>query len=280
MSGAVRRILRSRSIVLGGLIVLSVFLIALLAPWITGYDPLEMDIQHRLETPTWEHKLGTDNFGRDLWARISYGSRISLIISVISVSVSAFVGTFVGLCSGYFGGMFDLIVMRIVDVVLGFPVIILALALVAALGPGPVNVAIALIFVFWGQYARVVRSATLAEAQQVYVESARAIGASTIRILYQHILRNVWSPILVLITLGMGSAILSESALSFLGFGVQPPTPTWGWTLSYGMRYLRSDPWLSTVAGLAIMITVLGFNLFGDGLRQILDPRDIAIRKN
>jgi len=265
---------------LGGLIVLSVFLIAMLAPWITGYDPLDMDIRHRLETPTWEHKLGTDNFGRDLWARIAYGSRISLIISVVSVGLSAFIGTFVGLCAGYFGGLFDLIVMRIVDIVLGFPVIILALALVAALGPGPINVAIALVFVFWGQYARVVRSVTLAETQQIYVESARAIGASTIRILYQHVLRNVWSPILVLITLGMGSAILSESALSFLGFGVQPPTPTWGWTLSYGMRFLRGDPWLSTVAGLAIMITVLGFNLFGDGLRQILDPRDISLRKN
>lgn len=133
---------------LGGLIVLSVFLIAMLAPWITGYDPLDMDIRHRLQTPTWEHKLGTDNFGRDLWARIAYGARISLIISVISVGLSSFIGTFVGLCAGYFGGLFDLIVMRIVDIVLGFPVIILALALVAALGPGPINVAIALVFVF------------------------------------------------------------------------------------------------------------------------------------
>ena len=265
---------------LGGLIVLAVLLIAIFAPWVTGFDPLKMDMPHRLEVPTWEHKLGTDNFGRDLWARIAYGSRISLIISLISVGLSALIGTTVGLCAGYFGGLFDLIVMRIVDIVLGFPVIILALALVAALGPGPINVAIALVFVFWGQYARVVRSVTLAEKQQIYVESARAIGASTIRIIYQHVFRNTWSPLLVLITLGMGSAILSEAALSFLGFGVQPPTPTWGWTLSYGMRFLRGDPWLSTVAGLAIMITVLGFNLFGDGLRQILDPRDISLRKN
>ena len=261
---------------IGGLIVLCVFLIAALAPWIAGYDPYKMDMQHRLEGPTWDHWLGTDNFGRDLWARMAYGARISLLIAVVSVSVSAFIGTFVGLCAGYFGGAFDLVVMRIVDIVLGFPVIILALSLVAALGPGPINVAVALVFVFWGQYARVVRSVALAEKQQTYVEAARAIGAPTLRILYYHVFRNTWAPVLVLVTLGMGTAILSESALSFLGFGVQPPSPTWGWTLSYGMRFLRDDAWLSTVPGLAIMITVLGFNLFGDGLRNILDPRGIS----
>ncbi len=271
-----RKVLRNKSLVIGGLIVLVILLVAAFAPWIAGHDPFAMDMRHRLEGPSWLHLLGTDNFGRDLWARIAYGSRISVLIALISVGASASIGTFVGLCAGYFGGIFDLVVMRVVDLVLGFPIIILALGLVAALGPGPMNVAIALIFVFWGQYARVVRSVALAEKEVAYVEAAKAIGASTFRILYQHLFRNTWAPVLVLATLGMGTAILSEAALSFLGFGVQPPAPTWGWTLSYGMRFLRDDPWLSAVPGLAIMITVLGFNLFGDGLRNILDPRGAA----
>lgn len=272
----VRRILKNKSLIIGGGIVICVFIIAALAPWMSAHDPFDMDMRARLEGPSRAHWLGTDNFGRDLWSRMAYGSRVSVIIALISVSLSATIGTFVGLCAGYFGGVFDMIVMRIVDIVLGFPVIILALSLVAALGPGPINVAIALVFVFWGQYARVVRSVALAEKQQMYVEAARAIGASTLRILYQHVFRNTWAPVLVLVTLGMGTAILAESALSFLGFGVQPPSPTWGWTLSYGMRFMRDDFWLSVVPGLAIMITVLGFNLFGDGLRNFLDPRGIS----
>jgi len=273
---AARRILRNRSLVIGGVIVAGMFLIAAFAPWIAGYNPNAMDMGHRLEGPTGIHWLGTDNFGRDLWARMAYGSRISVLIALVSVAVSAALGTAVGLCAGYFGGTLDLLVMRVVDLVLGFPIIILSLGLVAALGPGPINVAIALIFVFWGQYARVVRAVVLAEKQVSYVEAARAIGASTPRILFHHVFRNSWAPVLVLATLGMGTAILSESALSFLGFGVQPPAPTWGWTLSYGIRFLRDDPWLSTVPGLAIMITVLGYNLFGDGLRNILDPRGVS----
>ena len=271
-----RRILRNKSLAIGGVIVTAIILMAVLAPWIAGRDPNAMDMKHRLEGPTRLHWLGTDNFGRDLWARTTYGARVSVLIALVSVGLAALLGTFVGLCAGYFGGAFDLVVMRIVDLVLGFPIIILALGLVAALGPGPINVAIALTFVFWGQYARVVRAVVLAEKEMAYVEAARAIGASTFRILTQHLFRNTWGSVLVLATLGMGTAILSESALSFLGFGVQPPAPTWGWTLSYGMRYLRDAPWLSVVPGLAIMITVLGFNLCGDGLRSILDPRGVS----
>lgn len=271
-----RRALRNKSLVFGSLIVLAVLAVAAFAPWLTRWDPDVMDMANRLAPPGGGHWLGTDNFGRDLWTRLAYGSRLSVMIALISVAASATLGTFIGMAAGYFGGWVDLIVMRLVDIFLGFPVIILALALVAALGPGPVNVSIALVAVFWTQYARVVRANTLAEREKDYVQAARAIGATHWRILFRHILPNVMGPVLVLATLGLGTAIISESALSFLGLGVQPPEPSWGWTLSYGMRFLRDDPYLSTFAGLAIMVTVLGFNLMGDGLRDFLDPKGLS----
>jgi peptide/nickel transport system permease protein len=168
--------------------------------------------------------------------------------------------------------------MRLVDLFLGFPALILAMAVIAVLGPGAVNVAIALILVFWTQYARVVRAIVLAERAREYVRAAQAIGAGPVRIMLRHILPNAIGPVVVLATLGVGTAIVAESGLSFLGLGVQPPTPTWGWTLSYGLRFLRSDPWMSTIAGLTIMLTVLGFNLLGDGLRDQLDPRGMTGR--
>ena len=165
-----------------------------------------------------------------------------------------------------------------IDLFLGFPALILAMALVAVLGTGAFNVALALAAVFWTEFARVVRAAVLTEREREYVRAARALGATDARILFRHILPNSLGPIIVLTTLGIGTAIVAESGLSFLGFGVQPPAPTWGWTLAYGMRFLRTDPWLSTVAGLAIMLTVLGFNLLGDGLRDLLDPRGLVRR--
>ncbi len=188
------------------------------------------------------------------------------------MAVAATLGTTIGLVSGYLGGWVDLIVMRIVDVFLGFPPLILAMALIAVLGPGPVNVATALATVFWTQYARVVRSVVLVERERDFVMAARASGTRWHRILARHILPACIGPVLVMATLGIGTAIVAESGLSFLGLGVQPPTPTWGWTLAYGLRFLRSDPWMSTIAGLVIMITVLGFNLLGDGLRDYFDP--------
>ena len=230
-------------------------------------------MSQRLSGPTPMHWLGTDNFGRDLWSRIAYGSRISIGIALVSVGVATLIGTFVGLLAGYFGGALDHILMRLADLFLGFPPFILALALVAALGPGTTSVTLALIAVFWTEYARMVRAITLSESQRDYVTAARAMGARDSRIALLQILPRVLGPLTVLATLGIGTAIVSESGLSFLGFGIQPPAPTWGWTLAYGMRYLRTDPWLSTVPGLAIMVTVLGFNLFGDGLRDRLDPR-------
>ena len=266
------------SLVIGGSIVLGVLLFVAFGPLVSGYEVEQMDMRNRLQLPSSAHWLGTDNFGRDLWTRMAVGARVSLAIALSSVAIAVVVGSVVGLISGYFGGWLDLVIMRIVDVFLGFPPIILALAIVAALGPGVVNLSLSLAAVFWTEYARVVRSVTLAQREADYVTSAVALGASNARILFREILPNVFGPVIVLATLGLGTAIIAESGLSFLGFGVEPPTPTWGWTLAYGTRYLRAAPWLSTVAGLAIMITVLGFNLFGDGLRDHLDPRGVARR--
>jgi peptide/nickel transport system permease protein len=264
---------RLPSVTIGSAIVLTLALVAAFAPWLSRHDPEQMDMVNRLAGPSRLHWLGTDNFGRDLWTRMALGARISLGIGLVSVGAAAVVGTLVGLAAGYYRGWLDLLLMRVVDLFLGFPPIILALALIAALGPGSVNVTVALAAVFWTEYARVVRAVTLVESEQEYVIAARAIGIPKMRILLRQVLPASLGPIVVLATLGIGTALVAESGLSFLGFGVQPPTPTWGWTLSYGLRYLRTDAWLSTVPGLFIMISVLGFNLFGDGLRDLLDPK-------
>ncbi|HJS73207.1 MAG TPA: ABC transporter permease [Vicinamibacteria bacterium] len=233
-------------------------------------------MEARLEPPSSAHWLGTDNFGRDLWSRVAFGARISLTIALTSVAAGLLLGTLVGLASGYFGGFVDQILMRIVDLFLAFPPFILALALVAVLGPGVWSVVIALTAIFWTEYARLVRAVTLAEARREFVEAARSLGASHVNLMFRQILPRAFGPLAVLATLGIGTAIVAESGLSFLGFGVEPPAPTWGWTLAYGMRYLRSHPWLSMAPGLAIAVTVLGFNLLGDGLRDRFDPRGLA----
>ena len=270
------RALRNTSLVVGSLITLAIVLAAVFAPLLATHGVEQMDMRQRFAGPSAAHWLGTDNFGRDLWTRMIFGARISLSIALLSVGVGAAIGSLVGLVAGYFGGWIDLLLMRITDIFLGFPALILALAIVAVLGPGIVNVSLALIVVFWTEYARVVRSTTLVLREQAYISAARALGASNTRILFREILPNTLGPIIVLATLGLGTAVLSESALSFLGFGVPPPQPTWGWTLAYGTRFIRGEPWLSIVAGLAIMLTVLGFNLLGDGLRDVLDPRQLS----
>ncbi len=268
--------LTNTSLVIGALISLTIILLAIFAPYVATHGIETMNMRNRFAGPTLEHVLGTDNFGRDLWSRLVFGARISLSIAVISVGVSAIIGTTVGLIAGYFGGWIDLALMRITDIFLGFPAIVLALAIVAVLGPGIVNVSLAIIVVAWTEYARVVRSTTLVLREQNYVQAARAIGASPARIILREILPNAIGPIIVLASLGLGTAIISESALSFLGFGLPPPAPTWGWTLSYGTRFMRDAPWLSIVSGATIMVTVLGFNLLGDGLRDVLDPRQLS----
>ena len=264
------------SLVTGLVISLAILFAAIAAPLIATHGVEQMDMRNRFAGPSLAHWLGTDNFGRDLWTRLIFGARVSLLIALIPVFVAATFGTLVGIIAGYFGGWVDLILMRVADVFLGFPALILVLAIVAVLGPGILNVSLALVVVFWTDYARVVRSSTLVLREQAYVLAARAVGASHLRILFKEILPNAWGPVLVLATLGLGNAILTESALSFLGFGVPPPQPTWGWTLAYGTRFMRSEPWLAIISGLAIMVTVLGFNLLGDGLRDLLDPKGLS----
>lgn len=266
----------SFSLVTGLVISCAILLAAIAAPLIATHGVEQMDMRNRFAGPSMAHWLGTDNFGRDLWTRLIFGARVSLTIAVIPVFVAATLGTLVGLVAGYFGGWIDLLLMRVADVFLGFPALILVLAIVAVMGPGILNVSLALVVVFWTDYARVVRSSTLVLREQAYVLAAKAVGASHLRILLKEILPNAWGPVLVLATLGLGNAILTESALSFLGFGVPPPQPTWGWTLAYGTRFMRSEPWLAIISGMAIMVTVLGFNLLGDGLRDLLDPKGLS----
>ena len=261
------------SALLGGAVLAVIVLAAILPGLIAHADPSAIEILARLGPPSPAHLLGTDHLGRDLLARLIYGARISLLVALTSVSAASLIGVTLGLLAGYYGGWTESVVMRIVDVFLAFPAILLALALVAVLGAGLSSVIIALALVFWTQYARVVRAATLAEREKAYVEAARAIGAGDGHILFRHILPNIASPVVILATLGMGTAVVAESTLSFLGLGVQPPAPSWGWTLAFGTRYLRDAPHIATFSGLAIMATVLGFNLLGDGIRDLLDPK-------
>ena len=261
------------SLAVGGAICAMVIGTAVFAPCVTWWPVDRMDMAHRLAGPSAQHWLGTDNFGRDLWTRIALGARISLAISMSSVAMAVLIGGTVGVVAGYFGGWTDLLLMRSADIFLGFPSLLLALALLAVLGPGWENTVLALVATFWAEYARVVRSAVLALRDAEFVVAARAIGGTHAHVLWRAVLPNVIGPVIVLATLGLGTAVVAESGLSFLGFGVPPPAPTWGWTLAYGTRYLRDAPWMASVMGLAIMITVLGFNLLGDGLRDRLDPR-------
>ena len=268
-----KRFLGHRSAVAGTILVIVVLLIATFAPLVASQDPFLIDLPSRLQGVSPEHVLGTDNFGRDLWARIAYGARTTLTTALMAVAISSLIGVPLGLISGYFGGIADILISRAVDVVLAFPVILLAIALVAVLGPSSTNVMLALGLVYWTQYARVVRSSVLSARREDYVEAALAVGAGHLRIIVKHVLPNVLAPVIVIATLAMGTAIVAEATLSFLGLGAPPPTPTWGYTLSFGLLYLRQAPHLSIFPGLAIMISVLGFNLLGDGLRDLMDPR-------
>jgi peptide/nickel transport system permease protein len=271
-SYAPRRRLTVSGWVGGGLLAV-ILLVAFVPRLFTRADPQDGDIITRLAPPSAAHALGTDHLGRDLLTRLVYGARSSLLVAVTSVAGAVGVGVTLGLAAGFYGRGIDTTIMRIVDIFLAFPAILLALALVAVFGAGVGSVIAALILVSWTQYARIVRAATLAEKGRAYVDAARTIGAGDLHIVVRHILPNVSSPVVILATLGMGSAVVAESTLSFLGMGVPPPAPSWGWTLAFGTRYLRDAPHIATFSGLAIMATVLGFNLLGDGIRDLLDPR-------
>jgi len=246
---------------------------ALLGPFLVAADPRSQELALRLAGPTWAHPLGLDELGRDILARLVAGARVSLLVGVSVVSVSAFVGLLVGGIAGYAGGWVDTVLGRIIDVLMAFPGILLAIALVAALGPSLRNVVIALAVIGWVGYARLVRGQVLKAREFEYVQAARSLGASAPRVLLRHVLPCAYPAVLVQATLGMAGAIVAEASLSFLGLGVQPPTPSWGAMLDAGRSHLLDAPHLTIFPGLAIALLVLGFNFLGDGLRDRIDPR-------
>jgi peptide/nickel transport system permease protein len=264
---------RNRSAVAGLVVVAVLVFSALFAPWLAPYDPYRVNLDNRLQPPDAAHLLGTDELGRDILSRLLYGARVSLWVGIVTVAASALIGVTGGLVAGYLGGYWDAVIMRVVDVFLAFPVILLAIAIVAVRGPGLNNVLIALALVYWTAYARVARSVVLTLREEEYMWAARTLGASPPRIMVRHLLPNAVAPLVVLASLGMGTAILAEAALSFLGLGIQPPEASWGSMLNSGMQFLRDASFMTTLPGLAIFVTVLGFNLLGDGLRDALDPR-------
>lgn len=266
------RFARNRLAVVGLVIIFVFLVIAAIAPVIAPYDPIDQNLPMQLQGPSSDHWLGTDEFGRDMFSRIIVGSRVSLMVGVIATSIGATVGTICGLLAGYFRWL-DNLIMRMMDILLAFPSIILAIAIIAILGPSLVNVMIAVGINSIPLYARLVRATTLSLKEKEFVESARAIGSADSYILFKHILPNCLSPIIVYSTLQLGTAILSASILSFLGLGIQPPNPEWGQMVNAGRGWLRDAPHIATFPGLAIFLVVMGFNLLGDGLRDVLDPR-------
>lgn len=248
-------------------------LCAVLAPLLAPYDPLLQDLGSRLRPPSSEHWLGTDSLGRDIASRILYGARISLIVGVVVVVSAGIVGTVIGLVAGYAGGLVDEALMRLTEVFLAFPALILAMAIAGALGPSLTNAIIAIAAVTWAVYARLTRGQILSLRRREFVEAARAMGASRVRILWRHLLPNVIAPLMIQASFDLGSSIIAAAGLSFIGFGAQPPTPEWGVMISEGRNYISTQPWLSLFPGLAILLAVGSFNLLGDGLRDAFDPR-------
>jgi peptide/nickel transport system permease protein len=268
---------------LGGLTILFLLVIAaLFSELIAPHSPADQDITHALTPPffleggTWDHLLGTDELGRDILSRIIFGARISLAVGFIAVAISGFIGTCLGLISGYFGARVDSVIMRLVDIQLSMPYILIALALIGALGPSLRNIIIVIGITSWVDYARLVRGEVLTIKENEFVDLAKIAGCSTYRILLKHIFPGVVNSLIVLGTLMLGRIIIFEAALSFLGLGVQPPTPSWGIMLADGRQYLTYAWWLATFPGFAIMLVVLGTNLVGDWLRDMLDPRQRA----
>jgi peptide/nickel transport system permease protein len=273
VSGAVPRPLRSGSFLVGALIVAALAVAAVAAPWLTPYAPTRIFPGAEITPPGPRFWLGTDEVGRDVLSRLLFGARVSLGVAIPSVAVAALGGTTLGVGLGYWGGAPDLLAMRLFDVLFAFPPILLAIALVAALGPSTVNLVLTIAVLLLPQYAVLARSATLALKPQEFVQAARALGASSARILGAHVLPNITPALAVQASLSLSIVILIEAALSFLGLGTQPPAPSWGSMLSRGRQYMTIAPWVVLAPGLAIMLAVLGFNLLGDAQRDLLDPR-------
>jgi len=268
-----KRLLKNFAFTSGAILTILLVSMALAAPLLAPYDPDVQDTARRLEPPSHEHLLGLDDLGRDVLSRILFGARVSLRVGFSVVILGSLIGVFLGSIAGYFGGAADLIVMRICDILLAFPGILLAIALVAMLGPSLNNVIIALAIINWVGYARLVRGQVLKVREMEYVTAAKALGARSPRVILRHVLPNVINPIIVMATLGLAGVILAEAALSFLGLGVQPPTPSWGKMLDSGRRYLGVANHLAIFPGAAIMLAVMGLNFLGDGLIDALDPK-------
>jgi len=268
-----KRFKRNRLAAAGSIVVLMLFIIALFANVVSPYDPSDIDRKHILEPPSKSHPLGTDDLGRDVLSRMILGSRISLSVGFVAVGIATIIGMIVGAISGYYGRWADRVIMRFIDIMLSIPTFFLILAVIAFIGPGIWNIMIVIGLTSWMGVARLVRAEFLSLKEREFVLAARALGASDIRIIFRHIMINSMSPVFVSAVLGVASAILVESALSFLGIGIQPPIPSWGNILTLGKDNIEIAWWLSVFPGIAILITVLSYNLVGEGLQDALDPR-------
>lgn len=266
-------LLRNRLAVVGGLFILAMVAMALLAPWLAPYDPVAINLKDRLMAPCWAHWFGTDEMGRDILSRVMYGAQVSLAIGLVVIGIAGGFGTLVGASSGYLGGRFDSIVMRMMDVILSFPSLVLAMALAAALGPSLRNAILAVAFVQIPKFARMARSEALGIREKLYIKAARVSGFRAPWIIAHHVIPNCLASIMVLATLTLGDTILVAASLSFIGLGAQPPTPEWGAMISTGRKFLLDQWWYATFPGIFIVLTVIGFNIFGDALRDVLDPR-------
>jgi peptide/nickel transport system permease protein len=273
LKAAFRRMKRDKAAMAGTVIIGALVLVAIFAPWMTSYDPVRQNYDKLLLPPSLEHPLGTDQYGRDLLTRIIFGCRYAIIIGVGVVCIQLLVGVTLGLIAGYYGGFLEMLIMRLTDVMLSIPSVVLGVTIAGFLGGGIQNVIIAVGAIGWRAYTRLVRAEVLSLKQETFVESARAVGCSQLRIILRHILPYTLGPVIAYSSLAVAIAILWAAALSFLGLGAQPPTPEWGAMLADGREYMMDAWWIATFPGIAIMITVLGFNFFGDALRNALDPK-------
>lgn len=276
-----RRSLRNRMVVVGLSIILLMVALALLAPVLPMADPTPSTLypEKKLLPPSGTNLFGTDELGRDVFSRVIWGIRTSLTVAMVAVVVSLFIGVVLGLTAGYFGGKVDYIIAGTIDLFWTFPPFLLALALAAAIGAGFENVIIAISISYWAGFARLMRGQALSVRERLFVEASRALGASNLRIMFRHVLPNCIAPLIVWASIGVADAITLESTLSFLGVGTKPPTPSWGYMLFRGIPYLEEAPWIATFPGIWLLITVLGFNLLGDGMRDVLDPRMRGLRR-
>jgi ABC-type dipeptide/oligopeptide/nickel transport system permease subunit len=273
MTDMFKLVIAQKSGMLGLVLAGAVLLCAVLAPWIAPYDPYAINMEEALQPPSTAHPMGTDVFGRDVMSRLVFGARISMVVSVVSRLLSVFLGTLLGLFAGYYGGRLDSLIMRVADVTMAYPALLLLIAVVAAVGPSQGSLIISLGVVGWAAVARVVRAQVLSIREREFVMAIKSLGGRHGGILFRHLLPNCMSQLIIVFSMGLGMGIMAESSMSFLGLGAQPPLPSWGSMISSGLDYLRVAPWLSLSPGIGITLAVLGFNLLGDAFRDVLDPK-------